>query len=464
MHPGRRRIVHGLVAALATAALVAWTPGRQLPSPRAITGASSPVGLDCTSCHPGVHATMTGKGVEASARCATCHARAHEATQALFQGLSPDTSLRPDRMFLARVGCRSCHTDATLADTAAGPRLAAIGRACTGCHGSRYGDMLTRWHEGLGWRSRVADAYVSAAGADTRLAARPGAQAELRSARADVTLVIHGGGLHNVVGSDALLRSAIRNVGAAYRGAGVPVPPPPALGPDPAAVSCAYCHYGIEAVGATMFGQRFSHADHVVRAGVACSQCHSSADYFAAGGRQPDPGHGKTTVTAAACSACHHVTSALTCTTCHHQQDLATRTDSVTLPLHLRPAGAPTSREVAFRHGAHSTVECTRCHASRAAITTVVACTACHEAHHREAADCSACHTTRLLASHTAADHLVCTQCHARETLALLTGDRTFCVSCHVDRRNHQPSRECAPCHMQMSPTEVQARILGRQP
>ncbi|MHB1861579.1 MAG: cytochrome c3 family protein [Gemmatimonadaceae bacterium] len=464
MTAGRRWIVHGLVVALATAALVAWTPGRQSPRRRAMPRPSTPMELDCTGCHPGVHATMTGKGAEASARCATCHVRAHEATEALFQGMGPDTTLQPDRMFVARVGCRSCHTDASLRDTAAGPRLDAIGRACTGCHGARYRDMLTRWHDGLTWRAQVAAAYVSAAEADRRLAARPGAQADLRSASADVTLVIRGGGVHNVLGSDALLRSAIRNVASAYRVARLSAPRPPVLGPDPGAVSCAYCHYGIEAVDATMFGQTFSHADHVVRADVACSQCHSSADYFAAGGRQLNPGHGKTTVTAAACSACHHVTLALACTACHRQQDLASRTDSVTLPLHLRPAGAPSSRWVAFRHGAHSAVDCTRCHASRAAITTVVVCATCHEAHHRQAVDCSACHSTTLLASHTAAEHMVCAQCHAPGTLALLTGDRTFCVSCHVDRRNHQPSRECAPCHMQMSPDEVQARILGREP
>ncbi len=119
---------------------------------------------------------------------------------------------------------------------------------------------------------------------------------------------------------------------------------------------------------------------------------------------------------------------------------------------------------VAFPHGAHSALACTGCHTSRAAIATVAVCATCHEAHHRQAADCAACHGTNLRAAHTAANHLACAQCHARATLELLTGDRAFCLSCHVDRRDHHPNQECAPCHLQMSPAEVRARILGIQP
>jgi Class III cytochrome C family len=324
--------------------------------------------------------------------------------------------------------------------------------------------MLPRWSEAMAQHTGVVDAYVVVARADRRLVGNTGARALLDSARADVALVVSGGGVHNVVGADALLRAAVRKTGAAYSGAGLPVPPPPALGPDPSTVSCAYCHYGVETASDTIFGQTFRHADHVVRADIACARCHSSATYFVGNGGQPDPAHGKTTVTAAACSECHHVTSSVACTTCHDRQALGSRSESVTLALHLERPGAPTSREVAFRHGAHAAVECTSCHTSRTAIATVVPCATCHDAHHRQAADCTACHGAKLITVHTVADHLACAQCHARATLELLTADRTFCLTCHVDRRAHHPSQECAPCHLQMSPTEVMARILGRKP
>ncbi|MGH7689746.1 MAG: hypothetical protein ACREN3_09095, partial [Gemmatimonadaceae bacterium] len=267
----RRRIVDGLVAGVAIVALAGWMPFRQQPA--SSQGGALPIDsghLDCTSCHPAVHATMVGTAQEKAARCTTCHARVHDQVQALYAGTAADTVLRPDRMFLARVDCRGCHTDASLAAPAPAARLAAIGRACTSCHGERFDRMLPRWAEGLGWRLRAVAAYVATANADGAISGQRRAQASLRAAAADLALVRNGGGLHNVSGSDALLRSAIRKVGTAYRAAGRTPPPPPPLGPDPATTSCASCHYGIEAVRGSVFTQPFDHMNHVVRAAVAC--------------------------------------------------------------------------------------------------------------------------------------------------------------------------------------------------
>ena len=465
MHTVRRRIGGGLVAGMAMMVLMAWTSGQQ-PQPQRQSFAAAPDtgALDCMSCHPRAHAITVPGGRSASVLCTTCHQREHEAVQALFRGRAADSVLQPDRMFLARVGCRACHTNAALAATTPALRLAAFTRACTSCHGSRFQTMLPRWSEAMGRHTRDVDAYVTAASADRSLEGRDGVRARLDSARANVSLVVKGVGVHNVVGADALLRSAVRKTGAAYTRAGLPIPSTPALGPDPSAGSCAYCHYGVETASGTIFGQSFRHADHVASTDIACTRCHSSATYFVGTGGQPDPAHGKTTVTAAECSACHHVTSSLACTACHTRQSLAGRAETVTMPLHLQPKGAPTSRAVAFTHDAHAAVACVNCHTSRAAVVTVASCATCHDAHHRQAADCATCHGPKLLVVHKTADHLICAQCHARATLELLTGDRTFCVSCHVDKRDHKPGRECAPCHLQLSPTEVKDRILGRKP
>ena len=457
MTGARRGIVGGLVAGLAAATLVAWTSA----GAQRTRAAADSENLDCTSCHPNVHATMPDTGQVASGRCTACHAKAHEAVRWLYAGTGADSTIRPDRMFDARVGCRGCHTDSALAARADAPKLAAVERACTSCHGTRFEKILPRWSRSMARRIQLAEGYLTDARAEARFAKHAGAQAQLRAATADLGRVVKGRGLHNVPGSDALLRSAIRKTGAAYRVAGLQVPPPPALGPDPARVSCAYCHYGIETARDSVFGQSFDHADHVVRADVACTTCHSSANYFTAGERNVDAAHGKTTVTAAACNACHHVTSKLVCTACHAPQALAGRAEPVTLPLKLQPATAPQSREVAFRHEAHARVECTACHTSRTEIRAVVACTTCHESHHRQAADCTACHGTTLLATHTASNHLACATCHGRSTLELLTGNRAFCTSCHTDRRAHFAKRECSTCHLQMSPAQVREKILG---
>lgn len=462
----RRRLVEGFLAVVAMGALVGWSPNRQPPPAPAQQGqASSDSGrLDCTSCHPAVHATMVGTAREKAARCVTCHAQAHDAVVVLYDGNRADPAVSADRMSLARVDCRGCHTDSVLAARRGAPRLAAIGRACTACHGARFDSMLPRWAAGLDWRMRAVEAYVAAANDDAALTGRSQPQTQLRDAAAALGLVRRGVALHNVAGADALLRSALASTAGAYRSAGETPPPAPALGPDPASNSCAYCHYGIEAGRDSMFGQPFNHGGHVVNAALACTSCHSAATYFAAGGHDVDPGHGKTTVTAAACNSCHHVTSKLACATCHPPAALAERREPVTLPLRLKPARAPASRAVDFRHDAHAAVACANCHTTPSAIATVAGCATCHESHHRDARDCTGCHGATVAAVHRAADHFACAECHATETLALLTGDRTFCLTCHADRRDHHPSRECAPCHLQMSPAEVRARILGRRP
>jgi len=225
-----RRTVVGLVAIAAAAALVGRTP---LPAQTPATDRATPSGvapLDCTSCHPGVHATMLGGGADVATRCEACHRRAHDAVVKLFTGVGDDSVLHPDRMFLARVECRSCHTDAALAERTSAPRLAAITRACTSCHGVAFANMLPRWSEAIHRRTEAVDAYVAAAAGDGRFAGRGGARALLGSARADLTLVVNGNGLHNVRGADALLRSAVRKVGTAYRTAGLAAPTPPGLG------------------------------------------------------------------------------------------------------------------------------------------------------------------------------------------------------------------------------------------
>jgi hypothetical protein len=429
-----------------------------------IVALSSTIQLNCVGCHPQPHGAVVGAAPEWSAACTGCHTRAHGAIQALYTGLGAGETLRPDRMFLARVGCRACHTDAALA--AGGPEAGAtaIARVCTECHGQSYGAMLSRWNRAMTRRTLAAVAYAEAANRDDRLMRGPEARVLLDSAGDDLTLVLQGNGLHNVPGADALLRSAVSRVASAYRSADLPVPEGPRLGPDPAVVSCAYCHYGVETVRDSIFGEPFAHADHVVRADIACTRCHSPADYFIAGGRRRDPSHGRTTLSAAACSECHHGTSDLECTVCHDRGDLARSSRPVALALRLRPAGAPTSRQVAFRHSDHASVECASCHTSRTAIRTVTACDDCHRAHHSEAGNCTTCHGATVISNHTAENHLACATCHDPATVRLLTGTRTFCLSCHVDRVDHRAGQECAPCHMRLSPAEVRARIQSGRP
>ncbi len=461
----RRRLAGGIRATLLAAAAV--VAGAASPATRTSPAAAEPpttaAPLECTACHPKVHEARLGTGPEWSRACTGCHEHVHAEIRTLYAGSTAAPAVAPDPMSVARVGCRGCHTDEALNARGEAARVAALQRACTACHGERYAFMLPQWRAAAARRTHAVQTYVASANADTRLRRPPEAVAALRAATERLSLVLRGDGLHNPAGADALLRSALDGAAAAYRAAGVAPPSRPALGPDPATNACATCHYGVETVLATLGGKRFSHADHVVDGDVACTTCHSDATYFRAGGRSLDPRHGRTSVGTADCSSCHHRTSGLACTACHAPAELPARAAAVTMPLRLRPAGAPATREVAFRHAVHAAVACERCHTSPRTPRATAACSTCHEAHHRDATACATCHGTNVKAAHEAKDHLACTQCHARETVALLTMDRPFCLTCHTDRADHQPGRECAPCHMQLTPAQLREKILGER-
>lgn len=419
---------------------------------------------ECTECHPRTHDAVLGHGPAASASCAQCHARVHENIHQFYAAIPRRAGVPPDPMFEARVQCAECHADSTFAGVGAA-RVAALDRACTSCHGPKFAGMLPRWSAGMEWRTRSVSMYVARAVADRRLATTARARARVRFAREALQSVNSAGAVHNVRGADALFRAAIDSAVAAYADAGMAAPARPSLGPDPARITCVGCHYGIESSRGSIFGQAFDHGAHVLRGQVGCRQCHSAADYLLPGTHDLDKRHGRTMLTPASCSGCHHdPASGAACATCHTGDPRLGRAITVTLPLRLRPANAPRSRQVAFEHPAHVNLDCANCHTSRGAVTQVTACATCHERHHTEVSRCTACHGTEVHAAHAAADHLACTRCHTRETVALLTPDRSFCVSCHVDRADHKRGRECSTCHMQSTPPELRKRILGGTP
>lgn len=283
----------------------------------------------------------------------------------------------------------------------------------------------------------------------------------IESAARDLGLVLEGGGLHNIPAADALLRSAVTRIAEAYRAAALAVPTPPALGPDPATRSCAHCHYGVEEARDSVFGELFDHADHILRADILCRECHSDADYFVAGSRAPDPQHGRTQVTSASCSDCHHVASSeLSCGHCHDRSSVTALAERMTLTLDLQPVEAPAEREVVFQHSDHLSLECVECHTSRTRLIRIPDCTSCHSEHHTRVNDCTACHGEVTKEAHSVESHFACAECHDRGTLEELAIGRAFCLSCHTELREHRPGRDCAPCHMQLSPAEVRSRIL----
>lgn len=428
---------------------------------------------ECAACHQGVHQVDLGRGPGPAPSCLECHESDHEPVQAFYAGAVTGVDVPADTMFVARVACAGCHVDSTFAQPAGAPRHAAYDRMCTSCHGERFEGMLADWRGGVEWRTRAVDAYVTQAAADGRLA-RGDARGRVQAARAAMRTLRTAGALHNVRGADRLFRAAVDSTVAAYRLAGLAAPPRPALGSDPVATTCLGCHYGVEAARDTVFGQTFDHASHVVRANVACKDCHTDEGYFLdgkSGGAEEDkdvnPRHGKTTVSAKRCNDCHHSpTQTLSCTACHAYGDQRMqRPVRVSMALNLRPENAPKSRDVPFSHPQHREVKCESCHKSTSEVRQVVGCRDCHDDHHTERAknyaSCTACHTGAAQAKHTRDDHLRCTSCHVRQTVARLLPTRTLCLTCHVKQVDHEPGKECSTCHMQATPQQLKQRILA---
>lgn len=200
----------------------------------------------------------------------------------------------------------------------------------------------------------------------------------------------------------------------------------------------------------------FPHARHT---SLACISCHAApADQ---GGRlvfqQPR-----------GCDICHHQAPQRNdCSRCHQQDELAAshvQQVSVKVPDH-----EVRTRPVRFVHPTHDSLSCVSCHTipvTLAPSEAVRQCNDCHGDHHATGRDCAACHTTaQLETAHrddVAASHQRCDACHTASTVALLTPDRSFCLTCHQPQsRDHYPQRECTTCHFLQSPGEFKAHLTG---
>jgi hypothetical protein len=116
---------------------------------------------------------------------------------------------------------------------------------------------------------------------------------------------------------------------------------------------------------------------------------------------------------------------------------------------------------VTFQHATHQALRCVQCHdtpVSLAPSPAVATCGACHDAHHDAGRSCEVCHGgADPHGTHAALSefHVSCDNCHAGATIARLTPDRVFCLTCHQDRRDHEAGRQCATCHFLASPEQM---------
>jgi hypothetical protein len=180
---------------------------------------------------------------------------------------------------------------------------------------------------------------------------------------------------------------------------------------------------------------------------LPCLTCHATRT-----------GHGRLTfVPPRGCQLCHHEAPGTSdCASCHAQDERA-----AALPLAIgvavgdRPARP---RAVSFEHATHRALRCVECHSTPVTLEPAPAaraCRSCHEAHHRAAAQCTACHgAAEPRAAHAGLPdaHVACDACHVEHVVKLLTPDRALCLTCHAEQKEHQPGAECSTCHLLAAP------------
>ena len=198
----------------------------------------------------------------------------------------------------------------------------------------------------------------------------------------------------------------------------------------------------------------FPHARHTR---LACITCHAS-------GTQ----HGRLTFEAPrGCQICHHQRpQQANCANCH-QPGERQQPVRLTIGIAIRDSAAR-GRPVDFAHPVHDGLRCVQCHTEPVTLApapAAKACRECHSDHHAAGRTCATCHTgTQLRTAHrrnVSASHQACDACHTATTVALLTPDRSFCLTCHQRQQDHYVRGQCSTCHFLKAPAEFRSQLLG---
>lgn len=208
--------------------------------------------------------------------------------------------------------------------------------------------------------------------------------------------------------------------------------------------ACLACHDGIDTYGHSFDHEKVAFPLTGMHTQLDCATCHKGARNL--GDLQSTPQN---------CNACHAKDDA-------HKGQLGTDCAACHTTSGWAPATFDHAKSKFPLTGAHTTLECTRCHLHNEFIAIDTACYACHardDAHDGQLGSlCATCHTTNAWSPSTfdhgkskfplAGTHssLPCSDCHPDKTFAPLD---TACYSCHArdDAHNGQFGTSCDACH-----------------
>jgi hypothetical protein len=210
---------------------------------------------------------------------------------------------------------------------------------------------------------------------------------------------------------------------------------------------CEDCH---DVTSPTWRGARSSHPERFPlaggHAGLACARCHTGGVYAG---------------TSPACVSCHQKDYAATTNPSHAAGGFPTNCESCHDINAWRPAAFDHGRGRFPLTGAHTRVDCARCHVGGRYTGTPTDCSSCHQSdyaattnpNHRAAGfpvQCETCHTTTAWRpasfDHDGRYFPIYSGAHR--------GEWTSCSECHVSSGNYR-AFECILCHEHSNKAEV---------
>jgi hypothetical protein len=294
--------------------------------------------VECLHCHVEIIHAVPPREQGLAAGCDTCHSAAsgHSAVRDLYRGIAAqDVEPLPAAMYLAGVRCEACH----IRDEGEARHADAV--SCMSCHGPGHWTIFRSWMEGLQERLDAVEGELETISAAAEVA--NGAHgAKLAEVSANVTLLRRGRGVHNPPYALAILRKAAGDLFALRAEITGEEAARPLWREAPYAIECLRCHFGVELLGATVYGREFSHLPHVMDAGLRCTVCHGDLQ-----------SHGSLRLTAQGCDECHEKI----------RQPMADLEAEECLACHVADIGR-VSDTVRFPHEAHVEMgfSCDTCH------------------------------------------------------------------------------------------------------
>lgn len=216
--------------------------------------------------------------------------------------------------------------------------------------------------------------------------------------------------------------------------------------------NCLGCHAAqLDTLGTVTGGPGHDYGafSHEIHRKVDCRKCHDLSRK-----------HAITLVQSKAdCEACHHGPDiGVTCRTCHggatapagQTPQAAAAPGQARMAMDLSVWKEPKTRAVTFSHERHAKVECRNCHQGTEAKPAATLCATCHQSHHRPQAECVTCHRPPARKAHSLSVHVsgcAGSGCHQDPPFARVVPARNFCMTCHQDKADHNPGKNCAGCH-----------------